>query len=89
MKRSLFVSIIDSFSESIVSFRNASGDKAVEAKDNIDPQGPPASEPDQVCQYLRGRLNKLTAHVKQKSVDGNRLIKADREEDSSGCVAYL
>jgi ribosomal protein S15P/S13E len=52
-------------------------------------QGPPASDPDQVRRYLRERLNKLTSHIKQKSVDHNRLIKADREEDYSGIIAYV
>jgi hypothetical protein len=52
-------------------------------------QAPPTSEHDKVRQYLRERLSKLTTHIKQKSVDGNRLIKADREEDSSGPVTYF
>jgi hypothetical protein len=41
-------------------------------KDN--PQGPPTLEPSKVDLHLRERLHKLTAYVKQKSVDSNRLI---------------
>ena len=61
----------------------------MKAKCRDNPQGPPASDPDQVRQYLRDRLSKLTAHIKRKSVDRDRLIKADREEDSPGLIAYF
>jgi hypothetical protein len=49
----------------------------------------PASQPSPVREHVRGVLQKLTAHVKQKSVDRSRSIKADREQQRSGGVAYV
>ena len=50
-------------------------------------QSPSTAEPSQVEQHVRGLLQKLKAHVKQKSVDGARPIKADREKNRSGLIA--
>ncbi len=52
-------------------------------------QSPSTEEPSQVGQHVRGLLQKLTAHVKQKSVDGSRSIKANREQQRPGRVAYV
>ncbi len=59
------------------------------AKKDGGQQPSPTSQPDQVRQHVRGLLQKLTAHVKKKSVDGSRPIKAEREEQRSGGVAYV
>ena len=57
-------------------------------KDGGQPPSPP-SQPGKVRQHVRELLQKLTAHVKQKSVDGSRSIKANREKQRSGRVAYV
>ena len=49
-------------------------------RDRDNSQGSPASQHDQVRKYLRHRLNKLSAHIKEKLVDSGRLIQAEREE---------
>ncbi len=57
-------------------------------KDGGQPPSPP-SQPGKVRQHVRELLQKLTAHVKQKSVDGSRPIKADRKEQRFGSIAYV
>jgi hypothetical protein len=59
------------------------------AKKDQGAQSPSTAEPSQVGQHVRGLLQKLKAHVKQKSVDGSRPIKADRKEQRFGSVAYV
>jgi hypothetical protein len=59
------------------------------AKRDQGQHSPATAEPRQVEQHVRGLLQKLTAHVKQKSVDGARPIKADRKEYSPGLIAYV
>ena len=51
--------------------------------------GPPAAKSDMVRQHVRRLLVKLTEHVRQKSVEGPGPIKADEEEQRSGCVEYI
>jgi hypothetical protein len=59
------------------------------AKKDGGQQPSPTSQPSKVREHVRGVLRKLTAHVKQKSVDGSRSIKANREKQRSGSVAYV
>jgi Arc/MetJ-type ribon-helix-helix transcriptional regulator len=53
------------------------------------PQPSPTSQSNAVRAHVRAVLQKLTAHVKQKSVDGSRSIKANREQQRPGRVAYV
>ncbi len=48
-----------------------------------------AAKPEKVRQHVRTLLVRLTEHVKQKSVEGGDPIKADGEEQRSGCVEYV
>jgi hypothetical protein len=52
-------------------------------------KSPSTEEPSSVEKHVRELLQKLTAHVKQKSVGSARPIKADREEHRPRGVAYL
>jgi hypothetical protein len=51
--------------------------------------GEAAAKPEKVRQHVRTLLVKLTEHVKQKSVEGGGPVKADGEEQRSGCVEYV
>jgi hypothetical protein len=59
------------------------------AKKDGGQQPSPPSQPGKVRQHVRELLRKLTAHVKQKSVDGSRSVKANREQQHAGGIAYV
>jgi hypothetical protein len=63
------------------------GEFTMAAKRDQGQHSPATAEPREVEQHVRQLLQKLTAHVKQKSVDGARPIKADREKNRSGLIA--